>query len=253
MSLTIGYENYNNFGSKMIIINDKGWDNVEVYFPEYNWIYKKTTRQHFLKGVIKCPYEKRYYNIGYLGEGKYKASENNKSTKCYNTWNNMLKRCYDEKVHKKYPTYIGCSVCEEWHNFQNFAKWYEENYYEVEGEVMCLDKDILCKNNKIYSPSTCIFVPKSINSLFVKSDSSRGSLPIGVQWDKKHNKYRIQTHINKKLTTVKRVDTIEEAFDIYKKIKEDEIKYVADDYYSKGLIPKKLYDAMCNYKININD
>ncbi len=251
MGLIVGEENYNNFGSKMIVIKDNGCYDVDVYFPKYNWIYKKATRQSFRKGEIKCPYERRYCGMGYLGEGEYKISKNGKCTKCFNTWSNMMKRCYDNNIKKKYTTYEDCEVCEEWHNFQNFAKWYEENYYEIEGEKMCLDKDILVHGNKIYSPSTCIIVPNRINVLFIKSDKNRGDLPIGVQWDKKYNKYRIQAHIGKKLTTIKRVDTIEEAFSIYKKVKEDEIKYVAEQY--KEWIPKELYNAMYNYKIDIND
>ena len=251
MDLTVAVENYNNFGSKMVVVRDNGCYDVDIYFPKYNWTYKKATRQSFRKGEIKCPYERRYYDVGYIGEGEYKATENKKFTRHFNTWHNMIKRCYDDNVKKKYTTYIGCSVCEEWHNFQNFAKWYDENYYEVQEEKMCLDKDILVKGNKIYSPSTCIFAPQRINTLFIKSDLSRGDLPIGVQWDKKCNKYRIQTHINKKLTTIKRVDTIEEAFNIYKKVKENEIKNIAEQY--KEWIPKELYDAMYNYKIDIND
>lgn len=54
----------------------------------------------------------------------------------------MLERCYSDKLYKRYPTYRVCSVTEEWYNFQNFAKWYDENYYEVDDEKMELDKDI---------------------------------------------------------------------------------------------------------------
>ena len=43
-----------------------------MYFPEYNWTFKHATYQSFKKGKIKCPYEPRLCNIGYIGEGKYK-------------------------------------------------------------------------------------------------------------------------------------------------------------------------------------
>ena len=54
---------------------------------------------------------------------------------------------------------------------------------------MHLDKDILIKGNKIYSPQTCCFVPENLNSLITKNDSIRNNLPIGVSWDKKKNKF----------------------------------------------------------------
>lgn len=44
-----------------------------------------------------------------------------------------------------------------------------------------------------------------------------------------------------------------QAFTCYKNFKENYIKQVADEYYSKGLIPKKLYDAMYKYEVEIND
>ena len=34
----------------------------------------------------------------------------------------MLERFHDSKYQEKRPTYIGCSVAEEWHNFQIFAE-----------------------------------------------------------------------------------------------------------------------------------
>ena len=38
-------------------------------------------------------------------------------------------------------------------------------------EVMNLDKDILIKGNKLYSPNTCCFVPKRLNILFVNTNN----------------------------------------------------------------------------------
>lgn len=175
-----GEKNINNFGSEMIIVDYRNNMDIDIYFPEYDWTAKGVQYVTFKNGKIKCPYERSVYRVGYLGKGEYKASKNGKNTRVYKTWSCMLKRCYDEKLHEKEPTYINCEVCEEWHNFQNFAKWYYENYYEVESERMHLDKDILVKHNKIYSSETCVFVPQTINSLFLKCDRSRGESVIGT-------------------------------------------------------------------------
>ena len=71
-----GEENINEFGSKMIIKEYKSNKDIDVYFPEYNWTAKHVQYNNFKNGTIKCPYEPRVYGVGYLGEGKYKAFEN---------------------------------------------------------------------------------------------------------------------------------------------------------------------------------
>ena len=89
----------NNFGSEMVIVKYNNKRDIDVYFPEYDWIAKNTRYDVFKNGNIKCPYEKRYYGIGYIGEGKYKACENGKDTRVYKTWHHMLERCYDNTLH----------------------------------------------------------------------------------------------------------------------------------------------------------
>ena len=249
----VGEENVNNFGSKMIITKYRNNANVDIYFPEYSWTLEHETYQNFKNGNIKCPYEQRHYGIGYIGEGSYRSRDKNKKkTKCYNTWKNMLKRCYDLKVQEKQPAYVGCEVCDEWYNFQNFAQWYEENYYEVPGQRMELDKDILYKGNKIYSPDTCVFVPQSINTLFTKSDTTRGDLPIGVSYHKQHKKYQSRcTEKGGRRKHLGYYDTPEEAFVAYKTFKENYIKQIADQYVN--LIPQSLYNAMINYEVEEDD
>ena len=167
----------------------------------------------------------------------------------------MLRRCYDDKYQEKYLTYKNCEVCESWHNFQNFAEWFENNYYEIEDEVMNLDKDILVKGNKIYSPETCVFVPQNINSLFVKRDKSRGNDPIGTNQLPSGN-YEVQCNNGYgKYIYLGTYSTKEEAFQVYKQYKEKVIKEVIDSY--EGIIPEpyysKLKEAMYNYKVEIND
>lgn len=251
----VGEVKYNNFGSKMIIIKDNGYYDVDIYFEDYNWVYKNGRYDTFRNGQVKCPYEPRLYNIGYIGEGKYQTKENGKHTKCYITWSRMLERCYSEKYRQKHETYEYAETIKEWHNFQNFAKWFDDNYYEVKGQRMELDKDILYKGNKIYSPNTCVFVPQIINILFIKSNKSRGKYPIGVYWHERDNGFRSQCNIvvngKNKRKYLGLFHTSEEAFQCYKQFKEKYIKKIADEY--KNIIPIKLYEAMYKYEVEIND
>ena len=250
-----GEENINSFGSKMIIKEYRKYSDIDVYFPEYNWTFKHATYQSFKKGNIKCPYETRLFGVGYLGEGKYKISINGKFTDEYNIWYHMVTRCYDPKYHEKRSTYKDCKVEDYLLNFQYMAKWIDENYYEVPGEKMCLDKDILYKGNKVYSRETCIFVPQRINSLFTKADNSRGDCPIGVS-DLPSGNYRVDCNNGYgKSVYLGTYKTKEEAFRIYKEYKEKVIKEVIDSY--EGKIPEPFYsrlkEAMYNYEVDITD
>jgi hypothetical protein len=155
---------------------------------------------------------------------------------------------------KKFNTYLDCSVCEEWHNYQSFCEWFDENYYTIEGENVALDKDILHKGNKIYSPENCCFVPQSINSLFTKNDVVRGNLPIGVRM--MGNRYNARISIKNKEVKKKKhlgmFDTPEDAFyNGYKPFKEQYIKQEAERY--KNIIPNILYEALCKYEVQITD
>ena len=251
----IGEKCYNKFGSKMIIKEYRKAIDIDVYFLEYDWTAKNKQYNDFKNGNIKCPYEPRVYGKGYLGEGKYKVRENGKYTDKYEIYNNMLQRCYDPKLHKRNPTYEGCKVENYLLNFQNAAEWIEKNYYEVPGERMCLDKDILYKGNKIYSRDTCIFVPQRINSLFVKRDNDRGDCPIGVYLNSSGSYQACCKNGYGKQVYLGSYPTKEEAFQVYKNYKEKLIKEVIDSY--KGKIPEphysRLREAMYNYEVEIDD
>ena len=255
-----GEENINNFGSKMIITKYIDNKHIDVYFPEYDWTFKDMAYSKFHSGGVKCPYEPRYYGMGYLGEGIFKTTINGIHTIEFADWKSILHRCYSEKSLRKNKSYEDAFVSNEFLCFQNYAQWRSENYYEVPGERMHLDKDILHKGNKVYGRDTCIFVPQRINELFVKQQSKRGKYPIGVRIDKRRNHLYSSIRIidvngvphNKYLG---RYETPEEAFYAYKYAKENYIKEVIDSY--EGKIPEPFYSklktAMYNYKIEIDD
>lgn len=104
----------------------------------------------------------------------------------YSRWKNMLQRCYSEDYHQKHPTYIGCTVCEEWLLFSNFKAWMETQDWEGKD----LDKDILFPGNKVYAPSNCAFVSQIVNHFCCESYAIRGLYPIGVCRYKASGKYQ---------------------------------------------------------------
>jgi hypothetical protein len=234
----------------MTIIGYRNAKDIDVQFnDEFNTILTNRVYDSFKKGTIKNPNYASVYSVGRLGEGNYGKKTD---LKAYEAWRSMIQRCYDTKYQLKQPTYIGCTMCEEWHCFQNFAEWYYDNYYEVPGQTMALDKDTLYKGNRTYSPDTCVFVPQCINNLFTKCDKHRGNLPVGVSFHKQHNKYHSKCGDGSGHTIhLGYYDTLEQAFEAYKQYKEQVIKDMAEEY--KDLIPEVLYNAMLNYEVEIND
>jgi hypothetical protein len=234
-------------------------ENLEVEIIEYisatnctvkyqdGYVLKNKYYLDVKKGKLKNPYHPKLFNVGYIGKGKYNTKEKNVRSKSYLIWSDMLRRCYDTELHEKRPSYKNCTVHKDWHNFQNFAKWFEENYIEN----YSLDKDILIKGNREYGPITCCFVPPDINILFANTIKKNREIPLGVV---KHKLgYRAQISLNGKTTYLGIANNIEDAFDFYKKAKENYIKKIAIHYYSTGKIGLKLYNILYNYKIEITD
>lgn len=239
----LGEVRNNTLGTTMKIIRYNSYDDIDVEFlDEHHYIQTHQTYANFKKGSIKNPYDKSLFGVGYLGVGEHKIKENGKTTDAYEKWVGIIERCYMKS--DKYPSYYGiCTVCEEWLCFQNFAEWYEENKYKVDGRLH-IDKDILFPNCNIYSSTTCLLVPQRINMLFTNKSNDRG-LPNGIKWV--WNGYVAQ--YNGKHLGV--YPTIEEAYQSYADKKEEAIKKVADEY--REVIPEKVYKALYNYKVDINN
>lgn len=245
MNNRIGEKYITNEGYKIEIIEYFGWKNCTIQFDN-GTIIRNIRYSHIKNGNVKNPNHKSVCNVGYMGVGKYKSTFQKKPSEYYNCWTSMIKRGYSSKYEKRQPSYKNVTVCEGWHNFQNFAEWFEENYKEG----FELDKDILVKGNKLYSPETCCFVSKEINTLFTKNNSKRGDCPIGVE-KCKNGKYRATFGQNNKTTHIGTFNTTKEAFEAYKTTKELYIKELANKW--KDKINPKVYEAMYNYKVEITD
>lgn len=107
----------------------------------------------------------------------------------YTKWREMIRRCYDEEYQKTHPTYVGCTVCEEWKYLSNFKQWYESHIQGNDCNYQ-LDKDLLIPGNKVYSPDACVLVPSEVNALIIKADAIRGQYPIGVAFDKCNKRFK---------------------------------------------------------------
>lgn len=249
----IGILGKTRFGTNMQIIDYINKADITVKILDDHEYVVKTDYKSFIHGNVRNPYDKSIFDIGYIGDGKYKPSINRNNTDEYNHWRKILSRCYDETQRIKYPSYKNCLVCDEWHNFQNFVEWYQSNFYEIVNERMEIDKDILVKGNTIYSPKTCLLVPQKINNLFIKQSSQRGDFPIGVVYREQSGKYMAycSDSFNNKQIYLGLYSTPEQAFFEYKKYKEKLIKKVADTY--QGKISKRVYEAMYMYEVDIND
>ena len=198
-------------------------------------------------GCRKCSSERIKHLVAGVG-----LNDNNDNIKrgnsidiSYKKWSSMLHRCYD----KKDKTYFDCVVCEDWLIYSNFKRWFKEHYIDD----WDLDKDILVKGNKIYSPDTCCFVPQEINKTLTKTNATRGLLPIGVTVAKgnKYKKYRAQINFFEKRINLGCFHKVEDAFFVYKKHKEQHLKYLADKY--KDRLEPRVYKALYNYQVEITD
>jgi len=187
----------------------------------------------------------KLYGVG-CREGVKTIDKNGKKTKCYSVWSGMLERCYSEKCQRKNPTYIGCTVSDEWLNLKNFSLWFNENY----AQGLHLDKDIINEGNKIYSKENCRFVPREINNLFTGKRVDKGDCPQGVCKDR--NAYAASISIKGTQLYLGSFKAPEEAFNKYKEVKERHVKDVADDYFKKGLICEEIHGALHSWVINLD-
>ena len=198
------------------------------------------------------------YGIGCV-DYSLPITKNGTKVKEYETWRGIIKRCFDEGYLKREPTYNGCYISDEWSNYSNFYGWIitQENYQKwKDGDKRwSIDKDIVQKGNKRYSKETCFLVPQNVNSLFTNRRLHRGKYPIGVDYLKRLNKFRAScmNPFTGKQEYIGVYISAEDAFNAYKKYKENIIKRVAEQEYANGNITLECMNAMLKYKIEIND
>ena len=239
----------NSYGECTVI----AYEGKRSVLVEFNHPYcvVKCRSDNLLRGKVANPMLPTFYEKGYMGVGNYSSRDK----RHYRLWTDMLERGYSMLCKDKQPSYRNTTVCDEWLNFQNFAKWCDRqdsfNKKDCKGKSYQLDKDILVKGNKIYSPETCRFVPQEINKLLTNRRNDRGLYPIGVTYEKDRCRFTAQMLCYGKHKRLGSFETPEEAFQAYKTAKESYIKEVAEKW--KDSVDDEVYNALMNWEIRIDD
>lgn len=184
------------------------------------------------------------YGIG-VNDFDGEVRTNGKTIKSYKCWSGILERCYSEKTRKKNLAYKGCAVSEEWLHFSNFKNWYDENFrhdLHEQGIKVEIDKDLLSKNNKIYSAETCVFIPRKVNLFLANKCSNNTSGNTGVSWMKPNKKWRVCIQSNGKNKYMGLFVSFEQAKKAYENAREIEVvkikEYLTKLGYSENIIDK---------------
>lgn len=135
---------------------------------------------------------------------------------------------------------------------KSFVRWYLENYYEVDGEEMVIDKDLFSGKSKIYSPDTCCILPQTINVLLTNCqkhyfENGENGLPLGISRSRDGYYGTIQFTGTGKRMKLSEWSTPEEAFAEYKVMKEADFRMVVAKYIDK--IPRYIYEKLINLEI----
>ena len=152
-----------------------------------------------------------------------------------------------------HPSYLDCSIA--FVNEKQFRQWaYHQIGFNEEGFE--LDKDILIKGNRVYSPDACVFVPAEINSVLAGcyKAKKRGAYPLGVCFNKGSGTFVAQMNKDRSVSLDKYLGsfkTVEEAFACYKAAKEEKIKRLAEKW--KSRIDPRAYAALMARTVEWDD
>ena len=244
----VGSQFFNTIGEKASIVEVENARSVLIEWDDDAKNKSTTTITQLRSGHFKNPFTPSVWGTGFIGVGEY-------SPKVYRTaylaWQGVMQRCFDKKLHEKFPSYSSKTLNKRWSCFQNFAPWFQTESVNMKGgESWAVDKDILRSNE--YGPESCLVVPEEVNLLILSNKAKRGELPIGVSLRKETGKYRARCQVGEgQAKSLGNYDSVEEAFSVYKAYKERHIKFVAEKY--KGIITDRAYQALMAYEVRIDD
>lgn len=137
----------------------------------------------------------------------------------------IINRCYNANA-SSYSRYgaVGVKVCDEWHTQSNFTKWFKNNY--IQG--WHIDKDLV-GDSTVYSPETCVFIPRSLNSVIAHMNDGNT-----VEKYKKGS-FTLRTYIASKYVVFKGTSEEDclEQLTLVRKLQMEKLLWLMEDYVSK--------------------
>jgi hypothetical protein len=235
-------------GMRFISYRDK-WYTIMAKTPDFYIVVRDTddlpsieipvTSTGIDRKNLKDPYVRTIYDFGYIGVGEHFTHfPGGNKTEAYLSWKGMINRVCGKN---QKSCYNSVSICDEWSCFQNFADWFNTSNFK---KGWCLDKDLLSVSNKIYSPSTCCFLPYELNSFISVNYKKPGSLS--------GDKYRarVKDTINQKVWTFVDKDLL----NVQKCAMEKKVeiaKCLANKW--RDDIPTSAYDVLANFHRKYED
>ena len=158
---SLGYGEY-----KILDYSD---DYYTIQFLNTGYITRVNCSTISKQDVIKDPFNRDFFEIGYLGSEDFSISKEERD-KHYRRWFYMLKRCYDfsDDDYKSYGG-KGIFVDKSWHCFTNYVKdlVYLPQYFIAKRFNFIdwdLDKDYFSSN--CYSKETCVWLNSGENLVY---------------------------------------------------------------------------------------
>jgi hypothetical protein len=196
---------------------------------------------------FKDPYHPAKFGVGYCGT-KYPCE----TKRQYHLWSGMLQRCYASDYSIINYAYRDVFVEDFLHSYENFYEFVTSLKGFHLGYEM--DKDLLIKNNKLYSRESICFIPKIINTAIQGGKTNikkQQGLPTGVFYRKDSGKYRAISGEYGKLKHCGQYDNPIDAFNAYKQSKESYLKELAIQY--KDTLDERAFSALMNFNVEITD
>lgn len=205
-----------------MIVEYFDYDKIAIVFLNTGYRMLSNIRD-ISTGEVQDPYVPKVLGVGFVGIGPYKVDGSPYERMIYSKWRNILNECYINHIRNEF-------VNPEWFNFQNFAAWFNSEFYcpyKSSMYDMVVDKDVLYPGNEEFGPYKCVLLPGFIDCKVHLQDSEKEQI---FNWA--HG--------------CMQPDEVQRLFK-YKEIKEHGIRCMADEYHD--ILPPHVYLAIKNYKM----